>query len=89
VELKLDAKRTVVLLKFKQCNEMFLNMNTRVSDYIKLKITLSKNKYTYAVLHIKIVEKLPIVHILKNFPAFYGTRRLITVFTRSLQWSLS
>jgi hypothetical protein len=29
------------------------------------------------------------VQLLKNFPAFYGTRRLITVFTRALHWSLS
>jgi hypothetical protein len=34
-------------------------------------------------------EKLPIVQPLKNFPAFYGTRRFITVFTRALHWSLS
>jgi hypothetical protein len=26
---------------------------------------------------------------LKNFPAFYGTRRYITAFTRALHWSLS
>jgi hypothetical protein len=25
----------------------------------------------------------------KNFPAFYGTQRFITVFTRALHWSLS
>jgi hypothetical protein len=29
------------------------------------------------------------VQLLKNFPAFYGTRRFITVFTRALHWSLS
>jgi hypothetical protein len=34
-------------------------------------------------------EKLPIVQPLRNFPAFYGTRRFITVFTRALHWSLS
>jgi hypothetical protein len=34
-------------------------------------------------------EKLPIVQLLKNFPAFYGTRRFITVFIRALHWSLS
>jgi hypothetical protein len=28
------------------------------------------------------------VQLLKNFPAFYGTRRFITVFTRALHWSL-
>jgi hypothetical protein len=35
-----------------------------------------------------ILEKLPIVQPLKNFPAFYGTRRFITAFTRALHWSL-
>jgi hypothetical protein len=34
-------------------------------------------------------EKPPIVQLLNNFPAFYGTRRFITVFTRALHWSLS
>jgi hypothetical protein len=34
-----------------------------------------------------ILEKPPIVQLLKNFPAFYGTRRFITVFTSSLHWS--
>jgi hypothetical protein len=28
------------------------------------------------------------VQLLKNFPAFYGTRRFITVFTRALHWFL-
>jgi hypothetical protein len=32
-------------------------------------------------------EKLPIVQLLKNFPAFYGNRRFISVFKRALQWS--
>jgi hypothetical protein len=36
-----------------------------------------------------LLEKLPIVQPIKNFPAFYGTRRFITVFTRFLHWSLS
>jgi hypothetical protein len=36
-----------------------------------------------------LLEKLPIVQLLKNFPAFYGTRRFITVHTRALHWSLS
>jgi hypothetical protein len=36
-----------------------------------------------------LLEKLSIVQQLKNFPAFYGTRRLIAVFTRALHWSLS
>jgi hypothetical protein len=36
-----------------------------------------------------LLEKLPIVQILKNFPAFYGTRKFNTVFTRALHCSLS
>jgi hypothetical protein len=36
-----------------------------------------------------LLKKLPIVLPLKNFPAFYGTRRFITAFTRALHWSLS
>jgi hypothetical protein len=35
------------------------------------------------------LEKPPHVQKLKNFPAFYGNRRFITVFTRALHWSLS
>jgi hypothetical protein len=36
-----------------------------------------------------LLEKPPVVQLLKNFPAFYGTRRSITVLIRALQWSLS
>jgi hypothetical protein len=36
-----------------------------------------------------LLEKPPVAQLLKNFPAFYGTRRFITVFTRALHWSLS
>jgi hypothetical protein len=28
------------------------------------------------------------VHPLKNFPTFYGTRRFIAMFTKTLHWSL-
>jgi hypothetical protein len=36
-----------------------------------------------------LLEKPPIVQPLKNFPAFYGTGRFNTLFTRALHWSLS
>jgi hypothetical protein len=36
-----------------------------------------------------LLEKPPIVQVLKNFPALYGTRKFITVFTRALHLSLS
>jgi hypothetical protein len=49
-----------------------------------LSVTKLKTSCTWALL-----EKLPIVHPLRNLLAFHGTRRLITVFTRVLHWSLS
>jgi hypothetical protein len=36
-----------------------------------------------------LLEKPPIVQLLKDFPAFYESRRFITVFTRAFHWSLS
>jgi len=36
-----------------------------------------------------LLEKLTDSHLVKKFPAFYGTRRLITAFTRALHLSLS
>jgi hypothetical protein len=36
-----------------------------------------------------LLEKLPIVQLLKNFLTFYGTWMFIIVFTRALHWSLS
>jgi hypothetical protein len=35
------------------------------------------------------LEKPPVVQLLKSFPAFYGTRKFITVFKKALHWSLS
>jgi hypothetical protein len=48
--------------------------------------------YIYTLIHLwswALLEKLPILQLLKNFPAFYETRKFITVFTRALQRSLS
>jgi hypothetical protein len=36
-----------------------------------------------------LLKKPPIVQLLKKFQAFYGTRRFITVITRTLHWSRS
>jgi hypothetical protein len=36
-----------------------------------------------------LLVKPPTVQLLRNFPAFYETRRFMTVFTRALHWSLS
>jgi hypothetical protein len=50
---------------------------------------MSYEKFTHSFMELALLEKLPIVQLLKNFPAFYGTRYFITVFTRALHWSLS
>jgi hypothetical protein len=36
-----------------------------------------------------LLEEKPNLQLLKNFPAFCGTQRFITVFTRAFNWSLS
>jgi hypothetical protein len=43
----------------------------------------------HSLMELSPFEKRPIVRLLKNFPAFYGTRRFITMFTRALHRSLS
>jgi hypothetical protein len=46
-------------------------------------------RITHSLMELSLLEKLPIVQALKKFPAFYGTKRFITVFTRVIHWSLS
>jgi hypothetical protein len=36
-----------------------------------------------------LLQKPPVVQVLKNFSTFYGTQRFITMFTRALHWSPS
>jgi hypothetical protein len=36
-----------------------------------------------------LMKKLTVTQLVKKFPAFYGTRRIINVFTRACHWSLS
>jgi len=35
-----------------------------------------------------LLEKLTVTQLAKKVPAFYGNRRLITVFTRARHWTL-
>jgi hypothetical protein len=35
-------------------------------------------------MRLALLEKPPLVQLPENFPAFYGTRRFIAVFTRAL-----
>jgi hypothetical protein len=66
----------------------YVNYFTRV---VKLFLYLSNIPWRYITLSWSraLLEKPPVVQLLKNFPAFYGTQRFVTVFTRTLYWSLS
>jgi hypothetical protein len=47
-------------------------------------LRLAGSRWRYSLTHSwswALLEKLPIVQLLENFPAFYGTRRFITAFT--------
>jgi hypothetical protein len=36
-----------------------------------------------------LLEKIIVSQLVKKFPAFFGTQRFITMFTRACHWSLS
>jgi hypothetical protein len=42
-------------------------------------VTYEKISVIHSLMELGLLEKLPVVQLLKNFPAFYGTRRFITV----------
>jgi hypothetical protein len=54
-----------------------------------LTVLFHTDSLTHSLMELRLLKKLPIVQPLKNFPAFYGTRKFITAFTRALHWSLS
>jgi hypothetical protein len=63
----------------------FLNMGTWLCLSLSRKqVVLKRHSRNWGLL-----EKPPIVQLLKNFPAFYGTRKFIMLLTRALHWSLS
>jgi hypothetical protein len=65
------------------CENHIEHINTLCGQVLMLKqmadiATLWPHSFTHGA------EPLPIVQPFKKFPAFYGSRRLITVFTRAL-----
>jgi hypothetical protein len=60
----------------------FIFRNRRVISWVAER--LISHSWSWALL-----EKPPIVQLLKNFPAVYGIQRFITVITRALLWSVS
>jgi hypothetical protein len=54
------------------------NMRWEKKDEKREKLLKSKLTHSWSR---ALLEKPPIVQLLENFPAFYGTRRFITAFT--------
>jgi hypothetical protein len=72
----------------KKPRELNVSETGSVSCYLPL--TKSCLRYLYTVSsNWALLDKPWILRLLKNFPAFYRTRRFIFVFTRTLHWSLS
>jgi hypothetical protein len=69
--------------------ELKLNGTHHLLVYADDVSLLEDNIDAYLLMKLTLLEKLPLVQLLKNFPAFYGTQTFITVFTRAFHWSLS
>jgi hypothetical protein len=65
-------------------NAVSISNPTRSWNYFPVIRAVELTSWTWGLL-----EKPPVVQLLKNFSAFYGTRMFITVFIRALRWSLS
>jgi hypothetical protein len=48
-----------------------------------------RDRYEGGGRRLALLEKPPVVQLLKNFPTLYGTRKFITMFRRTLHWSVS
>jgi hypothetical protein len=57
----------------------------KVDNYFTSKLMFGNNNLT--PWRWVLVEKPPLAQLLKNFTAFYGIRKFITVFTRALHWT--
>jgi hypothetical protein len=65
---------------------VFIYRNNISNMHVALKSTSISLTHSWSW---DLLEQLPIVQPLKNFPGFYGTRSFITVLTRAIHWSLS
>jgi hypothetical protein len=100
-----DVERTenksigTVIVKYarlQSIHEMsYLSMQICLGHSIQNILSISWDVFnwtTFRQLHINriaLLENLIATQLVKKVPAFYGTRRFITVFTASLQWSLT
>jgi hypothetical protein len=78
-----------IILRGRWCDIIVTKVHAQTGD----KINDIKDRFYEELEHVfdkfPKIEKPPFVQPLKNFPAYYGTRRFITVFTIALHQSLS
>jgi len=60
-----------------------------INYYNKIKVTIIVTIIINSMEQRVILDKLIVTQLVNRFLVFYGTRRVITVFTRARQWSLS
>jgi hypothetical protein len=78
-----------VFCVFRLCDKRMCNLVSPGAAYVLEKSLLFLLRHSLTHGAEPFLRSCTIVQPLKNFPAFYGIRRFITVFTRALLWSLS
>ena len=68
---------------------LFAVGNPKYRSLLACLLTYSLTPYLLTPWSRVLLEKLTGLELVKKFPAFYGTRRLITVFTSARHLSLS
>jgi hypothetical protein len=77
-----------VVFKFFSLTRFIRDFSITLRHFLlRIGVRLKRFHLTYLLSWV-LLQKLPNVQPLKNFPAFYATRRFITVFTRALHVSL-
>jgi hypothetical protein len=64
------------------------NLTFYFTFYTTTKIAVSNQELLINNSSSRVLEKLRVIQLLKKFPAFYGTRRFISVFTRTRHCAL-
>jgi hypothetical protein len=89
---KFEEMHNLLLLNsFSRVKFLMLETNPLLLLIFFLKLISNNKKHNEVITPWKRVlhKKLIATQLVKKFPSFYGTRRFITMFTRSRHWSLS
>jgi len=91
--VKIQVYRTVILPVLCGCQTWFLTLRAeqrlKMSENTVLRRIFGPKRKEVAGGWRRLLEKLIVTHLVMKFPAFYRTRRFITVFARASDWILS